>query len=128
MASRPELPIRLEFQKINGQYEDLILHQIPESINKHDISAFLKYELGRIRDEYNLVVQNRRLPSDWPGSTNLRSLVKMVVPLFILAATICRFINNYRLRNPDEQLMKILKYLATNRGSKLDATYLPVLD
>src|SRR6185437_12665112 len=71
VTSRPELPIRLEFKKIRGQYEDLVLHQIPESIIEHDISAFLKNQLVRIRDEYNeFVGQDRRLPSDWPGQTN----------------------------------------------------------
>jgi hypothetical protein len=53
LTSRPELPIRLGFEDIGGSYEGLALHQVPEPIIEHDISAFLVYELARIRDDTN---------------------------------------------------------------------------
>ncbi len=49
-TSRPELPIRLGFTKIKGKYQDLILHEIPAPIIEHDISAFFKHELAKVRE------------------------------------------------------------------------------
>ncbi|KAH8665806.1 hypothetical protein BGZ60DRAFT_529071 [Tricladium varicosporioides] len=129
LTSRPELPIRLGFKKISSSYKDLVLHQIPEPIIEHDISTFLIYELARIRDDYNnSVLQDRQLPMDWPGQTNVQRLVQMAIPLFIFATTICRFIKDRRCGEPDEQLAKVLKYQTKSQESELDATYLPVLD
>ena len=129
LTSRPELPIRLGFEDISGSYEGLALHQIPEPIIEHDIYAFLTYELTRIRDDYNKsVLQDRHLHADWPGQANIQSLVQMAVPLFIFATTICRFLEDRRCGEPDEQLAKVLKYQTKSQESELDATYLPVLD
>jgi hypothetical protein len=129
LTSRPELPIRLGFKKIGGSYKGLALHEIPEPIIEHDISAFLVYQLARIRDNYNnSVLQDRHLPTDWPGQTKFQSLVQMAIPLFIFATTICRFIEDRRCGEPEEQLAKVLKYQTKSQESELDATYLPVLD
>ncbi len=129
LTSRPELPIRLGFEDISGSYENLALHQIPEPIIKRDISVFLEHELAMIRDDYNKSVNlNRRLLTDWPGYSNFQSLVGMAVPLFIFATTICRLINDRKCGHPKDQLAKVLKYKTKSQVSKLDATYLPVLD
>jgi len=129
LTSRPELPIRLGFKKIGGSYKGLALHEIPEPIIEHDISAFLEYQLARIRDDYNnSVLQDQQLPTDWPGQTNFQSLVQMAIPLFIFATTICRFVEDQRCGEPEEQLAKVLKYQTKSQESELDATYLPVLD
>ncbi|KAK3326719.1 hypothetical protein B0H66DRAFT_637950 [Apodospora peruviana] len=132
ITSRPELPIRLGFEDVQGRYEGLVLHQIPEPIVKHDISAFLGHELARIRDAYNTQVpKSLKLPLGWPGEDVVRSLAQMAVPLFIFAATACRFIADPAWSNPANQLKKILYYQARTSASeldKLDATYLPILD
>ena len=129
LTSRPELPIRLGFEDIRGKYERLVLHQIPEPIVKEDISSFLEHELATIREDYNKsVTQNRQLPADWPGHTTVQSLVGMAIPLFIFATTVCRFINDRKCGQPKDQLAKVLKYQSRSQASKLDATYLPVLD
>lgn len=55
----------------------------------------------------------------------------MAVPLFIFAATVCRFIGDRVWSDPAGQLAKILEYRSRTRQSeidKLDATYLPILD
>ncbi|KAF7505050.1 hypothetical protein GJ744_001269 [Endocarpon pusillum] len=129
LTSRPELPIRLGFQDIGGKYEGLALHQIPEPVVKEDISTFLEHELAMIRDDYNKsVTPNRQLPADWPGPTNVQSLVRMAIPLFIFATTICRFIKDRKLGQPKDQLNTVLKYETRSQASQLDATYRPVLD
>ncbi|TVY12610.1 Vegetative incompatibility protein HET-E-1, partial [Lachnellula arida] len=129
LTSRPELPIRLGFEDVSGAYEGLALHQIPESIIKEDIFTFLEHDLATIRHDYNRSVQpNRQLPADWPGQRNVQLLVDMAIPLFIFAATVCRFIRDRRCGRPNEQLAKVLKYQTKSQASKLDATYLPVLN
>lgn len=129
LTSRPELPIRLGFEDISGRYKGLALHQIPESIVKEDISTFLEHELAMIRDNYNKsVTPNRQLPADWPGQTNVQILIGMAIPLFIFATTVCRFISDRKCGQPKDQLAKVLKYKTKSQASKLDATYLPVLN
>ncbi|KAB8293705.1 hypothetical protein EYC80_009191 [Monilinia laxa] len=129
LTSRPELRIRLVFKKIGDKYRGLVLHEIPEEIVKEDISSYLEYELAIIREDYNIsVTQNRQLSADWPGHTIVQSLVGMAIPLFIFATTICRFINDRKCGQPKEQLAEVLKYEGRSQVSKLDATYLPVLN
>jgi NACHT domain len=128
VTSRPELPIRLGFEDISGKYEDLVLHQMPKPVIEHDITAFLQHELTKIRQDYNKsVAPNRQLPPRWPGAEQIQKLVGMAIPLFIFAATVCRFIQDRRLGGPKDQLARILEH-QTSRKSNLDATYLPVLD
>ena len=127
VTSRPDLPIRLGFSTIKGTYRDFILHEIPPPVIEHDISEFLKHELGTIRDDYNTSVsKERNLPPIWPGCSDIQALVRMAVPLFIFAATACRFISDRRCGDPDEQLREVLR--TGNQESQLDATYLPTLN
>ncbi|KAK0714784.1 hypothetical protein B0H67DRAFT_536753 [Lasiosphaeris hirsuta] len=131
LTSRPELPIRLGFSEIKGKYQDLVLHEIPKPIIEHDIAAFLDFELASIRDEHNALFPGRQLPPEWPGSQIAQDLVKMAVPLFIFAATVCRFIRDSAWCDPDDRLAKVLEYQSGMQQSeidKLDATYRPVLD
>ncbi len=127
VTSRPELPIRVGFKKIGGEYDNLALHEISKPVIEHDITAFLKSELAKIREDYNESVESsRQLPPHWPGTEQTQRLIEMAVPLFIFAATVCRFIQDRRQSGPKNQLAKILEH-QTSR-SNLDATYLPILD
>jgi len=127
LTSRPELPIRLEFQNISADaHQDVVLQDIPPSTIEHDISVYFTYELARIKKEYNdRRSPNSWLPSDWPGDENIQTLTKMAVPLFIFAATVCRFVGN-RKRDPKSRLATFLEQ-PTSHASNLERTYLPVL-
>jgi hypothetical protein len=129
VTSRPELPILLAFKGISGSYTSLVLHEIPGPVIALDISTFLQFRLQKIRDEYNKTVPQRcRLPLNWPGQEKVEKLVKMTVPLFIFAATACRFIEDRRFGEPDDTLEKILEHRTGRYRSNLDAIYLPTLD
>ncbi|TFA99728.1 hypothetical protein CCMA1212_008564 [Trichoderma ghanense] len=130
ITSRPELAIRLGFADISGQYDDLILHQVPRVVIEHDITLFLEHELALIRQDYNKSVSaNRQLPLAWPGNEKFQQLVSMSIPLFIFAATACRFIQDRRIGGPKDQLAKILEQQAAHGSrSNLDATYLPIVN
>ncbi|RAR10389.1 vegetative incompatibility protein het-e-1 [Stemphylium lycopersici] len=120
VTSRPELHIRLGFREMpNGTYQDLVLHEVLRSTIEHDIRLFLEHELSVIRKE-------RMLASGWPAQQQIMALVELAVPLFIYAATICRYIST-KGGDPEEYLNKVLQYLKA-AFLQLDRTYLPVLD
>ncbi|KAF2023556.1 vegetative incompatibility protein HET-E-1 [Setomelanomma holmii] len=120
VTSRPELHIRLGFKQMsNGEYENIILHEIPEDVVKHDMKVLLRHEFAEMRKQ-------RSLPSDWPSRIQIQALVDLSAPLFVFAASACRYIGDPK-QNPRKRLETIL----TNRGakaSKLDETYLPILN
>ena len=120
VTSRPELPIRLGFKQMSdGTYRNLILHDVPRTTIERDITLFLKYELARIREQ-------RSLNASWPEEGHIQTLVNMAVPLFIFAATVCRFLGEAN-GIPGRRLDDILKYDAEDI-SKQDVTYLPIMD
>ncbi|KAH7142366.1 hypothetical protein DER46DRAFT_581782 [Fusarium sp. MPI-SDFR-AT-0072] len=128
LTSRPELPIRLGFSEVQGSYQDLVLHEIPAEIVEHDIIVFLNDEFKKIRHDFNMTVgDERKLPPDWPGRPIVWSLARMAVPLFIFAATVCRFIGDRKRDSPTIQLRKVLDYERKGHVSQLDLTYGPVL-
>ncbi|KAH6714535.1 vegetative incompatibility protein HET-E-1 [Leptodontidium sp. MPI-SDFR-AT-0119] len=102
LTSRPEIPIRHGFYQIpDTEHQDFVLHNISPVIINHDISLFLEYNLGIIRQECTL-------GADWPGEVVLQQLVLYACGLFIWAATACRFIREGR-RFARERLDTILK-------------------
>jgi hypothetical protein len=120
VTNRPELHIRLGFKQMpNGMYEDLILHQVVKQSVQHDIRVYLQHELGRIQQE-------RSLSIGWPSNNQIEALVEQAVPLFIFAATACRYIGDQR-GNPRKRLEIILGYQKV-KASKLDATYSPIMN
>ncbi|OJJ42443.1 hypothetical protein ASPZODRAFT_76834, partial [Penicilliopsis zonata CBS 506.65] len=125
VTSRPEVPVRLGFHAIQGKYEHLILEEIPAPVIEQDIQVFLQDELANIKEEHNSQARiEDRLPQDWPGIRITRDLVQMAVPLFIFAATVCRFIADPVWSDPSGQLEKILECREMGR---LEATYNPIL-
>ncbi|KAL3476573.1 quinon protein alcohol dehydrogenase-like superfamily [Aspergillus californicus] len=119
LTSRPELGIQLGFKDISGDHQNLVLHEIPAQVLEHDISLFLKHKFSQIQKE-------RSLPLNWPGEPNIHTLFSISVPLFISAATICRFIKDLNW-DPEMRLAAILRDQA-NYASKMGKTYLPILN
>ncbi|KAI3584116.1 hypothetical protein IWW34DRAFT_649644 [Fusarium oxysporum f. sp. albedinis] len=129
ITSRPELPVRLGFRSIDGAYHDLELHKISQSIIELDISVFLHHEFANIRKNFNEVAEEElKLPEHWPGEARLMKLTIVASPLFIFAATICRFISDSCLGSPDELLQRTLRFTDGAHTSKLGMTYSPVLE
>ncbi|KAL8739579.1 MAG: hypothetical protein Q9190_007633, partial [Brigantiaea leucoxantha] len=120
VTSRPELPIRLGFKQMSdGTYRDLVLHEVPKETIERDITLFFRHELAKIREQ-------RCLDAPWPKEVDIQILVNMAVPLFIFAATVCRFLREAN-GNPRRRLNDILKYDAEDI-SKQDVTYLPIMN
>ncbi|KAM5519390.1 Vegetative incompatibility protein HET-E-1-like protein 7 [Fusarium oxysporum f. sp. phaseoli] len=128
ITSRPELPVRLGFQSIDGTYQDLALHRISEPIIEGDIAIFLRHEFNNVRENFNNLKEDLRLPVHWPREVDLMQLTIAASPLFIFAATICRFIGDSCLGSPDKLLQSVLRHTSNSHASKLNITYSPVLE
>ena len=124
LTSRPEISIRYSMHHIlQAEHQDFILHNVPATVINHDISLFLEYNLGIIRQEWTL-------GADWPGEVVLRQLVLYACGLFIWAATACRFIREGR-RFACKRLDTILKGSSsaiTAPEKHLNEIYLAVLE
>jgi energy-coupling factor transporter ATP-binding protein EcfA2 len=119
LTSRPELPISLSFSEIADQeYQDLALHEIPDEVTEHDIRLFLQNRFEKIKHD-------RKISGDWPGGDLIQQIVTMSVPLFISAATVCRYIEDSKCE-PKSRLEELLTG-QTKYVSRMDKTYLPIL-
>jgi NACHT domain len=122
VTSRPEIQIRLGFGALPGVvHDDIVLHNIAQSIVKQDISVFLKHELEKIREEH-------ALSRDWPGEQTIKVLVERADGLFIYVATICRFVGDPKWL-PEERLPLVLQGDSDGQAPtrKLDEMYFQVL-
>ncbi|OBT39271.1 hypothetical protein VE00_10181 [Pseudogymnoascus sp. WSF 3629] len=123
LTSRPEIPIRYSMHNIlQAEHQDLVLHNVPLTVVNNDISLFLKYNLGTIRQEWSL-------EAGWPGEVVLRQLVLHACGLFIWAATACRFIREGK-RFAHRRLDTILEgssSAVTEPEKHLNEIYLAVL-
>lgn len=103
LTSRPEAWIRQGFESIpKSQHRDVVLDDFLNT--EHDISNYVRHEVTGIRAKR---VQND--PS-WPGEESIKELVRMAIPLFICAFTICRF-----LEDKDQPVKNQLEILKTSR-------------
>ncbi|KAF4232367.1 hypothetical protein CNMCM6805_010013 [Aspergillus fumigatiaffinis] len=116
LTSRPELSIREGFEQIRD-HQDIVLQEVPSIEN--DIRLFLQHRFSEIKEK-------RKVPGDWPAYETMETLVKMAVPLFIFAATICRFVEE-RYKVPEHQLNIILRNPDITASSGIESIYLPIL-
>ncbi|KAF5015220.1 hypothetical protein F66182_13526 [Fusarium sp. NRRL 66182] len=130
ITSRPEQQIRSGFADVPEDVrENIELHKIPQPIIKQDITTFFKYRFAQIEEKY--MKDGRSLPFNWPGLEAMSVLVEMAIPLFIFAATLCRFVEDPRWSDPIGQLKKVLEYQNMKSDSEMDklhATYSPILN
>lgn len=116
LTSRPELHIRQEFQ-LNHQLEDLVLDKRPKEEIEHDIQLYLEDSLSKIS-------KDNSLPTDWPGTDAKKKLTGMSVPLFIFAATLCRFVGD-GIQSPEDRLDTIMR---REVSGQMESIYQPVLE
>ncbi|KAK6362986.1 hypothetical protein TWF730_000434 [Orbilia blumenaviensis] len=132
LTSRPDLPIRPAFKRLSDDtFEDLVLHEVPKI--QEDISTFIRHELKRTTEN-----SEYRLPENWPEEERTQKLIDMATPLFIYAATLCRFITDNK-QHPEQRVRLLTEHDAIKpeperhngtsgwQKSQLDKTYLSVL-
>ncbi|UKZ58811.1 uncharacterized protein TrAtP1_000134 [Trichoderma atroviride] len=131
VASRPECHLRTSFAKLECKYHEFLhyeaLHEVADEEIRKDIAVFLESQLGQIRDNHNLT--NLPLSADWPSESLVKALVNISVPLFILAATACRFIGDKDLGAPKKLAQEFLQHhRRLGKMNHLARTYLPILE
>ncbi|PTB43634.1 uncharacterized protein TrAFT101_002192 [Trichoderma asperellum] len=131
VASRPECHLRKSFAQLECKYHKIFLyealHEVADEDIRSDISIFLESQLGQIRDKYNLT--NLQLPADWPPRSLIKDLVDISVPLFILAATACRYIGDEDLGLPVTLAHEFLQHhRQLGKRNPLARIYLPILE
>lgn len=124
VTSRPDHPTLEGFAEMSGRlHRDIRLEEVQATTIEHDIRLFLKKEFVEIkrkrqRNPYDI------LPADWPESDSIEALVKLTVPLFIAASTVCRYISE---SDPRGRLAEIIHHRNHETFSGLERTYLPIL-
>ncbi|KAL3485652.1 quinon protein alcohol dehydrogenase-like superfamily [Aspergillus germanicus] len=122
---------RLIYQISRGAKLDSAIGAHPETEIRNDLTSFFMARFAIIRDDFNsLCHADSQLPPGCPGLDVTHKLVQMAIPLFIFAATVCRFIEDRAWSNPRAQLDKILQHGAGGshfQMDNLDATYLLIL-
>ncbi|KAF3165639.1 hypothetical protein TWF225_001171 [Orbilia oligospora] len=118
----PELSISHTFHIMSpGSYKRIELQYMDPKTIKNDTSTFLRREFENIPGAR----------SNWPGDNAIRKLTQLANPLFIAAATICRFVKGTaHTPGSKEQRLKLILESGNTQGdliSELDRTYLAVL-
>jgi WD40 repeat protein len=119
VTGRPDVPVRNAFSGLNRvSYQQLVLQDSTRTTIDHDIALFLTEQFREIRTRVPV------LHNDWPGKDMIQKLTQRSVPLFIFAATVCKFVDSDDF-TPEEQLQAVL---AEASSVPLARTYLPVLN
>ncbi|KAH0425835.1 g-protein beta wd-40 repeats containing [Colletotrichum camelliae] len=130
ITSRPDVAAEFAFGSIAGFYQEIILQEVEKDFIDQDISTYMDVTLTKVRDQWNRRTRGKALsiPANWPGRESLGILVDHARPLFIFAATACRFVQDYRRGNPKEQLEYLLQAIENQEvGGTMYATYSPML-
>ncbi|KAK6535484.1 hypothetical protein TWF694_001940 [Orbilia ellipsospora] len=88
LTSRPEIPPRSELEKILGKVKHYLLNEA-SSVEK-DITHYLRLELSAI--QIDAEARGYEFPAEWLDEDRITKLTQISMPLFIVAATICRFV------------------------------------
>jgi hypothetical protein len=119
IASRPDAPVVAALAGLkHAQCRTVILETQTQATIDHDISLSLTQRLSNIRSD------NPDLAIGWPGRDRTEELTRRSVPLFIFAATVCRFLLTPG-STPEELLHTVLEEPSR---LPLTMTYRPILE
>ncbi|KAF2149711.1 hypothetical protein K461DRAFT_296144 [Myriangium duriaei CBS 260.36] len=126
VTSRPELPVQLGFGSFNDKlHQDVLLKQAQSMSIQQYLITYLTHNFRLIRDENARPSISNVLPLTWPGEATIRLLAERAEPLFIYAATVCRWV---RGDYPESKLDCVLQ-LASKKQSLtgMDELYDPII-
>jgi hypothetical protein len=138
LCSKHELRIRILFtSRLTGMIPDafepfleantvrkLELQTDFSEETRSDINTFLHNKFGEIR-------KRCKIQDPWPTSEELDRIVQLATspnPLFIYAATLCRFVNDGQRPGPAKKKLKLWLAQCDENKSQLDQMYEPILD
>jgi hypothetical protein len=109
-------------EKLNIKYQSLSLDRDFLDETKSDIRTFLDDEFASIRSNFSVE------EDPWPDSQTLQKIVNLATspsPLFIYAATLCRFLDDPTGRS--DPVDSLETWFEDSKASQLDQTYMPIL-
>ncbi|VUC21437.1 unnamed protein product [Clonostachys rosea] len=119
------VPIHLGFKELTCKYQEIALHKFRHSIIKQDLATFFIHELRKLRDKQNKIrPRDNQLKPSWPKPAKVQLLVHMASPRFIIASTVCSFIDSNGILL-EKQLVKMVEY---RHITQLEAVYAPILN
>ncbi|PPQ85371.1 hypothetical protein CVT24_005367 [Panaeolus cyanescens] len=128
LSSRPELAVRLWFASLDDKTEALVdkVSLLYHCNNNGDIRTVVLDEMSSIRKTHPLRTQ---LPSSWPSTDDVETIVKRASGQFIYATTVLKYISDPR-HHPCRRLEYIIHNTipdADRPYTPLDALYLTIL-
>ncbi|KAF2860973.1 WD40 repeat-like protein, partial [Piedraia hortae CBS 480.64] len=124
VTSRPDRIIEDTFDTMDSTLcTRMDLDDAQEMSIGQDMRKFFIAEFAKIRGRPS-VRRLANLGEDWPGETNIEALVQQSKPVFIVASTICRYIDT---ANPQGRLQDLFTQRSDNLTSRLEQLYLPIL-
>lgn len=130
ITSRPATSTLYAQDTIDGHYREVLLQEVTRVSTQQDIERYISHELPLIGDKWNMRHRqdsSQRLPPGWPSEHAIKTLVELSNPLFIFAATACRFIET-PFESPEKQLERLVESVRESGVSdRFGPTYLPAL-
>jgi hypothetical protein len=127
LTSRSADPVVVAFEDLKGKdavYRSVPIHEEFYEETKADISDFLKTRFATIKAK-------RKITKDpWPDPEDLDHLVNLATnpsPLFIYAATLCRFVYDEEGREKSTDQLKLWLEQCDSNVPQLNQTYMPIL-
>jgi hypothetical protein len=105
VTSRPEVGIGSKFRKLRALGAPslpLVLHDITQSVVQADIRLYLERELQKIAEN-----DERLANALWPTAADVDALVMRAGSLFVVAATVVKYLSN-TVHGPERQLRSFL--------------------
>ncbi|KAF2228196.1 hypothetical protein BDZ85DRAFT_13058 [Elsinoe ampelina] len=128
VTCRPEATILERFASIDSKtYHNIVLHQVTESSIESDLETYLWHEFDFQKSKVRNKSRADLCDPTWPAAGDLKNLARLARPLFIFAATVCRYIWGQGA-DPRERLDEILNSPRFDSLPQMERTYLPVVD
>ncbi|KAL5341946.1 hypothetical protein BJX70DRAFT_11388 [Aspergillus crustosus] len=87
LTGRPEVAVSYHIQRIKGNVDCIVLHNIERSVVECDILTLVRHQFGQISEKL-------QYSPGWPSSEQILIIVSRARGLFIYAATVCRVIGS----------------------------------
>lgn len=128
VTSRLDPAIRGKFNSRKGEFDDFALHTVPQNTISEDLSLFIRHRTDAIRESWNAKHAELGVALDrWPSPNHLSFIVAESIPLFIVAETLCRFIESTAY-NPQRRLDLLLQRRSRSSLQGLNSLYESILD
>ena len=129
ITSRPEAVLRTSFADPAILHRPLELHNVADEVVDGDICLYLYSELNRAKEQHECSI------AAWPDADTVNQLVARSNRLFIYAATLCKFVLEYRHDTPDRAVELLLSkeedprssQQGTRKTARLDKLYREIL-